>query len=132
MVLAAAWAQPARAAESRDGALQCLAIADDAPRLACYDREVRKRVTPSFSGRLNKTTERFHIEAPTTLRFQSDGAIFVLYLKSDANEVIQNLHLGGGGEASYVIDRSGIYFLDINGSESWRIWLEPHSDQKTN
>ncbi len=66
------------------------------------------------------------------LRYQSDGPIFVLYLKAPDDTVIQNLHIGGGGEDSYLIDRPGTYYLDVSGSESWRIWLEPQRDMKTN
>lgn len=115
-----------------DGPRTCLAIENDAARLACYDTEVRKLVAPSFSGRLNKTTDSFAIVRPTLLRYQSDGPIFVLYLKAADGAVVQNLHIGGGGEATYLIEQPGTYFLDINGSESWRIWLEPDPAQTTN
>lgn len=106
-------------------AVACLSIEDSAQRLVCYDREVRKLLEPRFSGRLNVVTDRFEISLPTRLRYQSDGAIFVLYLKNDADEVVQNLHIGGGGEDSYIIETPGTYFLQINGSEGWRIWLDP-------
>lgn len=121
-------------ANARDGAgpLLCLSIGSEPERLACYDREVRKLVPPRFEGRLHTTTDRFLIEQPTRLRYQSDGAIFVLYLKSANGEVMQNLHLGGGGEASHLIEQPGTYFLDVNGSESWRIWLETEPTQSTN
>lgn len=107
------------------GIKACRGVTSDDARLGCYDREVGKLVKPDYEGRLSLVTDRFHVEAPTRLRYQSDGAIFVLYLKSDKDEVVQNLHIGGGGEDSYVIEKPGTYFLQINGSESWRIWLEP-------
>lgn len=115
------------ARDMANGAKDCLSIAADSERLTCFDREVRKLVAPRFSGRLGLITERFEITDPTMLRYQSDGAIFVLYLKTGAGdgEVVQNLHIGGGGEDSYLIEHPGTYFLQINGSESWRIWLEP-------
>ncbi len=132
IVLSAISTHAVSARDGAEGARTCLAIKDDAGRLACYDREVRKLVEPRFAGRLNRITERFLVQEPTRLRYQSDGAIFVLYVKSDADEVVQNLHIGGGGEASYVIERPGTYFLEINGSESWRIWLEPLGASNTN
>lgn len=107
------------------GALSCLGIERGEDRLACFDKEVRKLSEPRFSGRLNVVTETFDIAAPTRLRYQSDGAIFVLYLKTKDDDVVQNLHLGGVGEDSYIIEKPGTYFLQINGSEGWRIWLEP-------
>lgn len=125
-------APQAAAGDRPDGPRACLVIADNEERLACYDREVRKLIEPQFSGRLNKVTDRFLIDRPTRLRYQSDGAIFVLYLKSDTNEVVQNLHIGGGGEDSYLIEKPGTYFLDVSGSESWRIWLEPQDQTNTN
>lgn len=108
-----------------DNVTACLRIASGSERLACFDREVRKLVEPRFAGRLSAITERFRVDGPTLLRYQSDGAIFVLYLKSGTDEVVQNLHIGGGGEDTYLIEKPGTYFLQINGSESWRVWLEP-------
>lgn len=127
----------AAAAGAREGVRGCLSVTPDEARLACYDREVRNLVEPTFSGRLSKTTDRFHVDGPTLLRFQSDGPIFVLYLKSaEDNAVVQNLHIGGGGEDTFLIERTGTYFLDVSGSESWRIWVEPQvepqRDFKTN
>lgn len=119
-------------ARDGDGLQTCLAITPDEARLACYDREVRKLAPPLFAGRLNRTTDPFRIDQPTVLRFQSDGAIFVLYLKSADGAVVQNLHIGGGGEATYLIEQPGTYFLDVSGSESWRIWLEPRNSAETN
>lgn len=126
---AAAWAIasiPAVHARSMaGGAVGCLSIEDSTERLGCYDREVRKLIEPRFAGRLNAVTEPFEISGPTRMRYQSDGAIFVLYLKTGLDDVVQNLHIGGGGEDSYVIEKAGTYFLQVNGSEGWRIWLEP-------
>lgn len=119
-------------AETNEALRACRDVADDAARLACYDREVARLSTPRFSGRLSRVTDPFEIDGPAELRFQSDGAIFVLYLKSADGEVIQNLHLGGGGESTYRIETPGTYVLDINGSESWRIWLEPINETRIN
>jgi len=111
----------AASASTTAGVLDCLSIRDDVGRLTCFDREARKLVEPRFAGRLSKITEPFSIEQPTLLRYQSDGPIFVLYLKDADGAVVQNLHIGGGGEATYLIEQPGTYFLDVNGSESWRI-----------
>lgn len=118
--------------EGRDALRACRAIAADAERLGCYDREVARLTPPSYAGRLGRITDPFVVEARTRLRYQSDGAIFVLYLKTATGEVLQNLHIGGGGEAAYVIEKPGTYVLDINGSESWRIWLEPAPENTIN
>lgn len=114
--------------DARDGVADirvCAGIADASRRLACFDEAAKKLDAPRFAGRLTHITEPFAIAAPTRLRFQSDGAIFVLYLKNSTGQVVQNLHIGGGGEDSYVIATPGTYFLQVNGSEGWRIWLEP-------
>ncbi|MEQ1709923.1 MAG: hypothetical protein ABL908_00815 [Hyphomicrobium sp.] len=126
LVLVAGLPSLAAARDGLEGVKSCRGILDAAERLACFDREAVKLEPPRFAGRLGVTTDRFSIERPTRLRFQSDGAIFVLYLKDDHDRVVQNLHIGGGGEDSYVIEHAGTYYLQINGSESWRIWLEPH------
>lgn len=121
----------AMARSATDGIMSCRSIDASEERLACYDSEALKLVPPRFQGRLNLITERFEITEPTRLRYQSDGAIFVLYVKSGNDEVVQNLHIGGGGEDIYVIEKPGTYFLQINGSESWRIWLEPIGPEAT-
>lgn len=130
-VAIAAQFAPARA-QTHDDIRTCPAIANDAERLACFDRTVRKLTAPKFEGRLSTTTERFHIDRPTQLRYESDGPIFVLYLKADDGSIIQNLHIGGGGQATYLIEQPGTYFLDVSGSETWRIWLEPPSSTHAN
>jgi len=132
IALVTLWIGVSGAATARsmaDGITGCLAMTADDARLACFDREALKLLAPRFEGRLNAVTEVFEVSVPTWLRFQSDGAIFVLYLKSAAGEVVQNLHLGGGGEDRYLIETPGRYRLQINGSEGWRIWLEPSRQQ---
>lgn len=113
---------------SRDALTACRSINNAGKRLACYDAAVLNLTAPNFEGRLSLSTETFEILVPTRLRFQSDGVIFVLYLKDAQGEVLQNLHIGGGGEDTYLIETPGTYSLQINGSESWRVWLEPLHD----
>lgn len=116
--------------DDQDTALtRCRQMVSDAPRLACYDaladgRQLA-RPPPKFEGRHNLVTDKFVIDRPTILRFRSLGVIFVMYLKDDKGEVVQNLHIGGVGEDEYLIDTPGTYFLQINGAEEWQIWLEP-------
>lgn len=102
----------------------CRQVSNDEERLACYDAAVLRLTPPNFEGRLSQSTEPFEVFETTRLRFQSDGVIFVLYLKDAEGEVLQNLHIGGGGEGTHIIEIPGIYSLQINGSESWRVWLE--------
>lgn len=103
----------------------CAGVKDNAKRLMCFDKATQKLSAPRFEGRLGLSTEPFEVKGRTRLRYQSDGVIFVLYLKDARGEVLQNLHIGGGGEDSYLIETAGTYSLQINGSESWRVWLEP-------
>jgi hypothetical protein len=48
-----------------------------------------------------------------------------MYLKDAAGGTVQNLHIGGGGVATFLIETPGTYSLQVSGSESWRIWLDP-------
>jgi hypothetical protein len=104
---------------------QCRSIQSDAERLQCFDAAAKALEAPTYEGRLSLLTDPFELKGPAILRFQSDGAIFVLYLKSVDGTVLQNLHIGGGGEDKYRIEAAGTYRLQINGSESWRVWVEP-------
>lgn len=108
-----------------DEIAECRSIGGAEERLACFDKLAIQLAPPTYSGRLTLTTDLFTIERPTLIRFQSDGPIFVMYLRDASESVVQNLHIGGGGEATYLIDKPGTYSLRINGSESWRVWLEP-------
>ena len=104
---------------------KCRATAEGTERLACYDRLAAHLAPPRFQGRLTAQTDPFEITAPTVLRYESDGPIFVLYLKDAAGGIVQNLHIGGGGSATHRIDTPGTYSLQVSGSETWRIWLDP-------
>ena len=122
---ASAWADDAALL----GALEkCRTVVQPDRRLSCYDDldplAILSNSQPRFAGKLSVETDVFEIDGPTVLRFQSDGAIFVLALHNEAGEIVQNLHIGGGGEDQYLIEKPGRYFLRVNGSTTWRIWLE--------
>lgn len=110
---------------------ECKAIARADMRLECYDRlnlaALLKESEPRFAGKRSVKTEMFTVTEPTKIRYQSDGAIFVLAVHDLAGNVIQNLHLGGRGEDHYILEQPGDYFLRVNGSTTWRIWLESNS-----
>jgi len=112
-------------ADVRTAFAACRALPDEGERLRCYDRLAAILVPPRFRGRLTMQTEPFVITAPTVLRYESDGPIFVMYLKDAQGGIVQNLHIGGGGSAVYTIETPGTYSLQISGSETWRIWLDP-------
>lgn len=101
---------------------------NDTSRLNCYDAVAKKAAPPRFSGRHHAQTEPFTIDRPHRLRFRSNGPIFVLYLKKPNGDVVQNLHVGGVGEGSHLIEKPGTYFLQVDGAESWAIWLDPEEE----
>ncbi|MEO1082161.1 MAG: hypothetical protein AAFY29_21570 [Pseudomonadota bacterium] len=104
---------------------ECRAEPGEGERLACYDLLAKKNAPPDYAGKLGFRTPLFSVGAPTRLRFRSQGVIFVLYVLNERGEVLQNLHLGGGGEGDYVIRNPGRYSLQIDGSARWQLWLEP-------
>jgi len=104
---------------------QCRSLSDREQRLACFDVLAFRHSPPRFAGRHGATTEAFVTTGPQRLRYQSDGAIFVMYLRDAEGAVLQNITLPGGGEDSYWIDKAGTYSLQVNGSETWRIWIDP-------
>ena len=109
----------------------CYALADQKERLACYDKAAQRFVKPTYKGRLGMVTEPFNLKTSHRLRFRSYGVIFVLYLRDEQGRVLQNLHIGGGGEDEYVIKNPGTYSLKIHGSARWEVWLEPIKPKKT-
>ncbi|MEM0912306.1 MAG: hypothetical protein AAGJ37_15125 [Pseudomonadota bacterium] len=105
----------------------CRKLVQPNRRLDCFDNlDLNKLLSnkPRFSGKHTVKTEMFTIEEPTVLRYHSDGTIFVLAIHDSSGDVIQNLHIGGGGEATYLMETPGDYFLQVNGSTTWQIWLE--------
>ncbi len=104
---------------------QCRSINNDKERLNCYDLKAKRFAPPTYQGKLSMETDIFSLTKPHTLRYQSNGVIFVLYLRDGDGNVLQNLHIGGRGEDEFVINQPGNYSLKIDGSAGWSIWLEP-------
>ena len=104
---------------------QCRLKKDDKERLSCFDELARRFAPPTYKGRLGTVTDNFTLKEPHLLRYRSQGVIFVLYLRDKEGNVLQNFHIGGGGEKDYLIKKPGIYSLKIHGSASWEIWLDP-------
>lgn len=109
----------------RQAFAKCRVVEDDRERVRCYDKLSTMLAPPRFQGRLTAQTDLFEIGEPTVLRYESDGPIFVMYLKDAGGGTVQNLHIGGGGVATFLIETPGTYSLQVSGSESWRIWLDP-------
>ncbi len=116
---------PAVDTSIRQAFARCRVLEDGHERVRCYDRLSTMLAPPRFEGRLTAQTDLFDITRPTILRYESDGPIFVMYLKDAAGGTVQNLHIGGGGVATFLIETPGTYSLQVSGSESWRIWLDP-------
>ncbi len=108
-----------------DALQECRRVEAPSDRLACFDRVAQKNAPPRFAGKLGYKTKPFEIDKPHFLRFRSEGVIFVLYLLDENGEVLQNLHIGGGGEDTFLIDKPGTYSLQIDGSAAWKIWIDP-------
>ena len=104
---------------------QCRLKKDDKERLSCFDELARRFAPPTYKGRLGTVTDNFTLKEPHLLRYRSQGVIFVLYLRDKEGNVLQNFHIGGGGEKDYLIKKPGIYSLKILGSARWEIWLDP-------
>ncbi|MDJ0514048.1 MAG: hypothetical protein QNJ62_11460 [Methyloceanibacter sp.] len=104
---------------------QCRQEPNSERRLRCYDEVAAKNAPPTYAGKLGYTTEPFTLDRPHLLRFRSQGVVFVLYVLDQHGQVVQNLHIGGGGEDTYLIDKPGTYSLQIDGSSRWQIWLDP-------
>lgn len=104
---------------------RCRAIKLAETRLSCFDDVASRNSPPKYAGKLGYKTAPFKIERPHVLRYRSKGVIFVLYVLDEKGEVIQNLHIGGGGEETYILETPGTYALQIDGSAGWKIWIDP-------
>lgn len=72
---------PAADRSLRHAFAKCRAVEDDRERVRCYDKLANLLSPPRFQGRLTAQTDTFEVKEPTVLRYESDGPIFVMYLK---------------------------------------------------
>ncbi|MEQ8824427.1 MAG: hypothetical protein RIC14_08640 [Filomicrobium sp.] len=103
----------------------CRKVTEADRRLSCFDEVAKRNAPPLYSGKLGVKTKPFKLAGPHVLRYRSEGVIFVLYLLDEAGDVVQNLHIGGGGEDTFLIEKAGVYSLQIDGSARWKIWIDP-------
>lgn len=122
--ISGALAAPATAAPLEQALAACRALSDTGARLSCYDRLPLADEGRTFTGKGSGVTERFLIEAPQVLSFDTDDAVMVLYLLDENDQVVQNLHRGGAGGGRYLIDRPGTYHVQINATGGWTVRLE--------
>ncbi|MEG4642815.1 MULTISPECIES: hypothetical protein [Paracoccus] len=102
----------------------CRAEADEALRLACYDRLAARKPALEHRGAGNRVLPRFDLDGPARLVFESTDAIMVVYLLDASGAVIQNLHQAGAGAGSFLIQKPGRYGIQVNASGGWLIRLE--------
>ena len=104
----------------------CAGLEADAPRLACFDRVAAvPRGGAAFEGFGNGETEVFETTGPASLVYASDDAVLVIYLMTEAGELIHNLHIGGAGEARHPLTAPGRYRLQVDATGGWRVRIEP-------
>lgn len=115
---------PARADDLAAGLRACRGEASDGRRLACYDALDAKRLLASFAGAGSGTTAAFDVAGPSLLRFESLDVIMVVYLLGADGQVVQNLHRGGAGTGSFLIEEAGVYRVQVDASGGWRISVE--------
>ncbi|MEM9782988.1 MAG: hypothetical protein AAF899_10965 [Pseudomonadota bacterium] len=119
---------PAHTDDMTDDLARCAAIAQDAARLACFDRMAGAAVIEVFAGKGGGMTALFTVEQPRLLHFESNDVIMVATLLRSDDSVAQNLHLGGRGTGRHLITEPGAYRLQVNASGAWRVWLTAPND----
>jgi hypothetical protein len=123
-IVASLAAASALAGDLAAGLRACRSESEAGPRLACYDALSAKPPILELSGAGSAVTPVFAVAEPSLLRFESRDAIMVAYLLGPKGEVVQNLHHGGAGEGSFLIERAGAYRVQVNASGGWRIRVE--------
>ncbi len=117
-------AGPAAARDLTAGVAACRSHADDIARLSCYDALPVGGDVVEYSGAGSAFTPEFAITRPTRLSFESRDAVMVMYLLDAQGNVVQNLHKGGAGGDSYMIETPGTYRVQVNATGGWRIEME--------
>ena len=112
------------AADVGAGLRDCARLGGDGDRLACFDRLAAEAAAPSFSGFGGGETPVFETRGPATLVYASEDAVLVIYLLTEMGDLVQNLHMGGVGEARYSLAAPGRYRLQVDATGGWRVRLE--------
>lgn len=99
----------------------CRQIASDARRLTCFDELAAAEDAEEFTGSGSGVTPQFDVVTPRLMTFESSDAVMVVYLLNERDEVVQNLHRGGKGEGSYLIEMPGRYHVQVNATGHWKI-----------
>ena len=68
-----------------------------------------------------RSNERYRITPMGRTSSTSSDAVMVVYLLNERDEVVQNLHRGGKGEGSYLIEMPGRYHVQVNATGHWKI-----------
>jgi hypothetical protein len=102
----------------------CREITEADDRLVCYDALTVTKIEWEFSGKGNSITPQFEVTAPRQLYFYSDDVVMVLYLLDERGDVLRNLHRGGTGAGTYLIETPGRYAVQVNASGGWVVRVE--------
>jgi hypothetical protein len=117
----------------------CLELAEERPRLQCYDSLVRQLAASagnpqdqqptaiySLAGRDDHDSEALTIKQPWRLRWTFDGSILAIELRSQDNELVDIIgHQIGEGEGESEPLEPGVYRLAMRGIGSWSVSVEP-------
>ncbi|MBY5986321.1 hypothetical protein [Roseovarius atlanticus] len=89
--------------------------------MTCFDELAAAEDAEEFTGSGSGVTPQFDVVAPRLMTFESSDAVMVVYLLNERDEVVQNLHRGGKGEGSYLIEMPGRYHVQVNATGHWKI-----------
>lgn len=101
----------------------CRELVADQPRLSCYDALFLPSVSNVFKGQGSGLTPEFMVTAPRLMRFHSSDAVMIVYLLDETGAVVQNLHRGGAGEGTHLIQDPGRYSIQVNATGHWEIQI---------
>jgi hypothetical protein len=119
--------------------IACLDLAEERPRLQCYDSLVRQLAASagnpqdqqptaiySLAGRDDHDSEALTIKQPWRLRWTFEGSILAIELRSQDNELVDIIgHQIGEGEGESEPLEPGVYRLAMRGIGSWSVSVEP-------
>lgn len=102
----------------------CRGILNADERLSCYDALADGGLRFHQTGHGGAEFQHIDLAATDTLVFRNRDVVMVVTVLNAAQDVVQNLHIGGASTERFHARTEGAYNLQIDATGNWDLWVE--------